>query len=292
LCEVERCTECGSKNILHDETIGEAVCRDCGLVVLEIVDFSAPADRTTKNTSKSPIAYTSAAVGTKISSYQRLEVNVAFEIERVMLHLGLPVATKLLAITYVKRLRRAMRQQKDRKIRFTQTQLTAISLWAALKQLKHPMNCNEFSEKIKPLLGEVNLMKTEKRALQFIEHVPRISDVALVTAHINKIVQVLADNEVIDNYYSHILGKYAVEIVHAKDNLVKGRKSDLIAASAVFAADGLIAEHFTLRVFAEFANVGAGNLSTFAEIFKRSAPPVPKESAAIHFTENLFRGIF
>jgi hypothetical protein len=185
-----------------------------------------------------------------------------------------------------------MRHQKDPKIRFTKTQLTALSIWTALKQLKHPLNCNEFSQKIMPLLGEVNLMKTEKRALQFIDHVPRISDVALVTAHINKIVNVLADNFVIDIHYSHILGKYAIEMVHAKHNLVKGRKSDLIAASAVFAADGLIAEYFTLRVFAEFVNVGAGNLSIFAEIFKRSAPPVPKESAAIHFTENLFRGIF
>jgi transcription initiation factor TFIIIB Brf1 subunit/transcription initiation factor TFIIB len=291
LCEVERCTECGSKNILYDETIGEAVCRNCGLV-LGAVEFTAPADRVTKSTSSSPIAYTSAAVGAKIPSYHRLEVNAAYEIERVIQHLCLPQATKLLAITYVRRLRRAMRHQTDPKIRFTQNQLTALATWAALKQLKHPMNCNEFSQKIMPILGEVNLMKTEKRTLQFIEPVPRISDVPLVTAHINRIVKTLANKEVINNHYSHILGKYAVEMVHVKDNLVRGRKSDLIAASAVFAADGLIAECFTLRVFAEFVNVGAGNLSAFAEIFKRSAPPVPKESAAIHFTENLFRGIF
>ncbi|MDR0373268.1 MAG: hypothetical protein LBI79_06910 [Nitrososphaerota archaeon] len=292
MCEVERCTECGSKSILYDETSGEAVCRNCGLVVFDMVEFSAPTDRITKSVSSNPIAYTNDAVGTEFAACHRLEVNVAYAIEQVMHHLCLPQATKLLAITYVKRLRRAMRQQTDPKIRFTRTELTAIATWTALKQLKYPINCNEFSQKIQPFLGEVNLMKTEKRALHFIESVPRISDVELVTAHINKIVNVLADNFVIDIPYSHILGKYAIEMVHAKHNIVKGRKSDLIAASAVFAADGLIAEYFTLRVFAEFANVGAGNMSSFAEIFRRSAPPVPKESAAIHFTENLFRGIF
>jgi transcription initiation factor TFIIIB Brf1 subunit/transcription initiation factor TFIIB len=277
---------------LYDETSGEAVCRDCGLVILEIVEFTAPADRITKNTSSNPLAYTSVAVGTKIAPYQRLELNVAYEIERVIQQLYLPTATKSIAITYVQHIRRSMRQQKEPKIRFTRTELIALSIWTALKQLKHPINCNEFSQKIMPLIGEVNLMKTEKRALHFVENTPRISDTTLVTAHINKIVKTLANNAVIDNHYSHIIGKYAIEMIHTKQNLVKGRKSDLIAASAVFAADGLIAEHFTLRVFAEFANVGAGNLSSFAEIFKRFAPPVPKESAAIHFIENLFKGIF
>jgi transcription initiation factor TFIIIB Brf1 subunit/transcription initiation factor TFIIB len=185
-----------------------------------------------------------------------------------------------------------MKQQNDPKIRFTRTQLTALSVWTALKQLKYPLSCNEFSQKIQPLIGNVNLMKTEKRACHFTDNIPRISDIELVTAHINKLVKVLENKFVIDTYYSHILGKYAIEIVNTKPHLVKGRKSDLIAASAVFAADRLIAEYFTLRVFAEFTNVGAGNLSSFAEIFKRSAPPVPKESAVIHFIENLFRGIF
>lgn len=208
LCEVECCIECGSRNILYDELSGEAVCRSCGLV-LGITEFTAPADQGSKNVSCSPIVYTSAAVGTKMESYQRFELNVAFAIERVVRQLNLPKPVEPIAITYVRRLRRAMRHQKDLKIRFTRTELTALSIWTALKQLKYPLNCNEFSQKILPFLGEVNLVKTEKRALYFIESVPRISDIALVTAHINKIVKTLANNAVINNHYSHILGKYA-----------------------------------------------------------------------------------
>ena len=291
MCEVERCNECGSNNIFYDEASGEAVCRDCGLVLGKF-EFTAPADRISKGVPSSPIAYTSSSVGTIIESSQRLELNVAYDIARIIQQLQLPKTTELLANNYVQRLRRSMRQQNDPKTRFSRVSLTALSVWTALKQLKYPLSCEEFSQKLIPFLGKVNLMKLEKRASHFIENVPRVSDVQLVTAHINKIITALESNFVIDNYYAHILGKYAVELVHTKQNLVKGRKSDLIAASAVFAADGLIAEYFTLRVFAEFVNVGAGNLSAFAEIFKRFAPPVPKESAAIHFTENLFRGIF
>jgi hypothetical protein len=276
---------------LYDEASGETVCRNCGLV-LGVVEFTAPADRVSKSVSSSPIAYTSSSVGTIIESSQRLELNVAYDIERVVQQLHLPKTTALLAINYVRCLRRSMRQQNDPKIRFTRNELTTLSVWTALKQLKYPISCNEFSQKIEPFVGSVNLMKTEKRACHFIGNVHRISDVELVTAHINKIVKALENNFIIDNYYAHVLGKYAIELVHAKTNLVRGRKSDLIAASAVFAADGLIAECFTLRVFAEFVNVGAGNLSAFADIFKRSAPPVPKESVVIHFTENLFMGIF
>jgi transcription initiation factor TFIIIB Brf1 subunit/transcription initiation factor TFIIB len=276
---------------LYDETLGEAVCRTCGLV-LGTFEFTVPADRITKSNSSSPIAYTSAAVGTKFGSSQQLEVNVAFDIDHVLQKLQFPKPTKHLAINYVRRLLRSIRQQKDQKIRFTRKQLTTLSIWTTLKQLKHPIGYNEFTKEIKPYVGKVNLMKREKRATHFIDNIPHIADVKLVTAHIHKLVSVLESNSVITKYYASILGKYAIEIVHAEQTLMKGHRPDLIAASAVFAADRLIAEYFTLRVFAEFTDVGAGNLSSFAETFKRYAPPVPKESAVIYFTENLFRGIF
>ncbi|MDR2699785.1 MAG: hypothetical protein LBC12_03095 [Nitrososphaerota archaeon] len=74
MCGVERCTECGSKNILHDEASGEVVCRNCGLV-LGAVEFTAPADRTPKSVPSNPIAYTSTAVGSKILFFfYRLEL--------------------------------------------------------------------------------------------------------------------------------------------------------------------------------------------------------------------------
>jgi transcription initiation factor TFIIIB Brf1 subunit/transcription initiation factor TFIIB len=185
-----------------------------------------------------------------------------------------------------------MEQQKDKTIRFSCTDLTAISIWTALKQLKHPIGYNEFSKKIKPYVGPVNLMKIEKRAINYIDNIPHISDVKLVTAHIAKLVNNLESNLVITSYYASILSKYAITMINKEQTLVKGHRPELVAASAVFAADNLIAEYFTLRVFAEFTDVGAGNLSAFAETFKRSAPQVPKESAAIYFTEKLFKEVF
>jgi len=295
LCEVEHCIECGSNSILYDETRGEVVCRNCGLV-LGTFEFTAPADRITKSNSTSPIAYTSAAVGTKIGSSQQFEVNIAYDIDRVLQKIKFPQPTKHIAITYVRRLLRAINQQRttptDQKPRFTRKQLTALSIWTALKQQKHPISYKEFTQEIKKYVGKVNLMKIEKHATKYINNTPHIADVQLVTAHINKLVNTLESNSVITNYYASILNKYAIEIIHAEQTLLKGHRPDLVAASAVFAADRLIAEYFTLRAFAEFTDVGAGNLSTFAETFKRHAPPVPKESAAIYLIENLFRGIF
>jgi len=140
LCETERCIECGSVSILYDEVSGEAVCRDCGLVIMETVEYSTPANRTHKDDPTSPIAYTSASVGTEINSYQRLEIKTAHNIDRILQHIKFPKATKHIATNYVTRLRRAMEQQKDKTTRFSCTHLTAISIWTALKQLKHPIN--------------------------------------------------------------------------------------------------------------------------------------------------------
>jgi len=291
LCEAERCIECNSASILYDETSGEAVCRDCGLV-LGKVEFTPPADRIPKSAPTSPIAYTSIAVGTEIQSHQRLELKVARDIERIADKLDLPKIVELLAIFYVRRIRRNMEQQNDQNTRLTRTELSAVSVWSAIKQLKHPLSYKEYTQKIKPIIGEVNLMKIEKRTSQFIENTPHIPDITLITAHINKLVSVLESNAVVDTYYANLLGRYAIEMVHTKQTLLKGRRSDLIAASAIYAADGLMAEYFALQVFAEFANVGTANLSAIAETFKRYAPQVPKESATIHFIENLFRGVF
>jgi len=135
-------------------------------------------------------------------------------------------------------------------------------------------------------------MRIEKRVTHYIDNTPHLSDTKLVTAHINKLVNTLENSLVITNHYASILSKYAITMINIQQTLVKGHRPELVAASAIFAADNLIAEYFTLRVFAEFTDVGAGNLSTFAETFKRHAPPVPKESAAIYFTEKLFREVF
>lgn len=291
MSETEQCIECGGNSILHDEISGDTVCRDCGLV-LGKVEFTPPPDRVPKNAPTNPIAYTNIALGTKIQSIQRLELNVVHDIKRIVDKLDLPKITARLAVICVCRIRRNMAQQNTQNIRLTRTELTTVSVWITLKQLKHPISYKEYTQKITPIIGKVNLIKIQKRISQFIENTPHISDITLVTAHINKLVSILESNSVVDTYYANLLGKYALEMVHIKPALLRGRRSDLIAASAIYAADGLMAEYFALQVFAEFANVGVANLSAIAQSLKRYAPQAPKESAVIHFTENLFGGVF
>jgi transcription initiation factor TFIIIB Brf1 subunit/transcription initiation factor TFIIB len=160
------------------------------------------------------------------------------------------------------------------------------------KTTKTPPKLQRIHPRNPTLRRKSEFNETRKTRPHYINNTPHLADVKLVTAHINKLLNILESSNVITNHYASILSKYAIEMIHAEQTLLKGHRPDLVAASALFAADRLIAEYFTLRVFAKFTDVGAGNLSAFAETFKRHAPPVPKESAAIYFTENLFRRIF
>ncbi|MDR0373117.1 MAG: hypothetical protein LBI79_06125 [Nitrososphaerota archaeon] len=273
---------------MHDDVSGETVCMDCGLV-LETGEFTPPADRVPKNDPINPIVYTSGSVGTEIESFQRLEISIAKDIKWLVPILALPSNVTKNATNYVRKLRYVMKRQNPNKIRFTKTELTALSLWVTLKQMNHPLSYDEFSQKIAPHLGVVNLMKAEKRASYFVKNQTRVPDVELVTAHIHKIVAMLERERFITSLYANTLNTYAKQMIHTNQGIVTCRRAKLVASSAVLASDGLLAERLRLLSFAQWVNVGTAKLSSLAAVLKRSAPPVPPQCAAIMLREYFFQ---
>ena len=283
MCETEHCSECGNDNIFHDKESGESVCINCGLVTDEKI-YSPPADRIQKNTQNNPLAYTSSAVGTEIESFQRFERDVAKEIKWLVPMLSLPRNVSTNAVTYVRKVRNAMKKHNPRKIRFTKNELTAVSIWNALKQIKHPTSYDEFSQKIKPYVGNINLMKAEKRINLFIKNQTIVPDVELVIAHINRIVSML-EHKQLSNSYANILCAYAIQMINSNKGIVTYRRAKLVAAAAILAADSKLAEKLPLPPFAKWLNIGTGKLSSLATTLKRYAPPVPKQCASIKLQE-------
>jgi len=287
LCETRPCPECNTTNHLHDEITGELVCRNCGLVIQQTIAFTPPADRIPKHPQTNPIIFTSIAVGTEIDSYQYLERTIAKETKWIVQTLSLPNNTTQMALNYVVKLRRSMRRQNPKKIRLTATQLTALSIWDALKQQNHPLSYDEYTQQITPLIGNVNLMKIQNRANRFIKTQNRIPDTNLITAHINKTVNLLVNKHIINNAYASILNRYAIQVIHKNHGIVVCCRPKIVAAAAILAADKLIANRLHLQKFANLTKNGTGKLSALTTTLKRAAPPLPKECAALKLGEYL-----
>ncbi|MCL2359122.1 MAG: TFIIB-type zinc ribbon-containing protein [Candidatus Bathyarchaeota archaeon] len=287
MCETKPCPECNTTNHLHDQTTGETVCRNCGLVIQQTIAFTPPADRIPKHPPSNPIIFTSIAVGTEIDSYQYLERTIAKETKWIVQTLTLPNNTTQMALNYVLKLRRSMRRQNPKKIRLTATQLTALSIWDALKQQNHPLSYDEYTQQITPLIGNVNLMKIQNRANRFIKTQNRIPDTTLITAHINKTINLLVNKHIINNAYANVLNKYAIQMIHKNQGIVACCRPKIVAAAAILAADKLIANRLHLQKFANLTKNGTGKLSALTTTLKRTAPPLPKECAALKLGQYL-----
>ncbi|MCL2287986.1 MAG: hypothetical protein FWC33_02220 [Candidatus Bathyarchaeota archaeon] len=288
--EPEKCIECGSTNILNDPENGDTVCITCGLV-LDNTQFAPPPEHLTKKEPTHIIAYTSAYIGTKTHHTQRTELNVAYDISLVIQKLDLPRYMERIAINYVRKLRRARKQQKNQKIRLTRTELTIVSIWVTIKKLNYPLSADEYLKKLQPLFKNQNLMKMEKRASQFIKPQNRFPNTNLITKHINKLTSTLENNHLIDNLYANKLGSYAIQIVLANPSIVSNRKANIVAASALLTADRLLAKRLRVNLLAEKANIGTGSLSKLAQTCKQHAPPLPPDGAAIQFSSYLLKEV-
>lgn len=282
----ERCPECGSQNVLHDCDSGEVVCRGCGLV-LDEVEFAPPADRLSKVEPSSPFAYTSFSVGTEIASSQRTELNVAQDVDRVMQKLGLPRSLQHVAINYMRKLRRLMKQQKDTKIRLTRMELTVVSVWHAIKVSNYPLTADEYLKNLHGVFDVENLMKIEKRASFFVKIENRVPDADLVIGHINRIAAKL--EALVDCAYASKMSSYAVRIVLANPGIITNRKANLVAASALLAADELLGKRLHAKTVAKAANTGISSAAELATTCKKYAPPLPKECAALQFSSYLLK---
>ncbi|MGD6805884.1 MAG: TFIIB-type zinc ribbon-containing protein [Candidatus Bathyarchaeia archaeon] len=288
MSELTQCPECGSQNLLHDFDSGEIVCRGCGLVLGQ-EEFAPPADRMPKAESHNLFAYTSFAVGTELASTQRTEMNVAQDVDRLLQKLMLPRSLQQVAINYMRKLRRLMREQKETKIRFSRMELTVVSVWYAIKVSNIPLSADEYVKKIQDIFNVKNLMKIEKRASIFVKVENRVPNADLVIGHINRIAAKLEDEA--DSVYVNKASSYAVLIVLANPGVITNRKANLVAASALLAADELLGKRLHLKAVAKAANTGIGSVAELVETCKKYAPPLPKESAALKFSSYLFREV-
>jgi hypothetical protein len=134
-------------------------------------------------------------------------------------------------------------------------------------------------------------MKIEKRASYFIKNQNRLPNTILITRHINKIAATLENHHFIDSLYANKLCSYAIQIVLANPSIVSNRKVNIVAASALLAADRLLAKQLRLDLLAERANIGTGSLSKLAQICNQYAPPLPPDGAAIKFSNYLLKEV-
>jgi transcription initiation factor TFIIIB Brf1 subunit/transcription initiation factor TFIIB len=297
MSENEFCTECGSPNLLNDNENGELVCQTCGLV-LGSSEFAPPPDRIQKNLPTHPLAYTSLSVGTEINSHQRTEQNVANDINHTLQQLDLPLNMKQIAITYLQKIRRATKKQQnnnhpnsDSRIRLTRTELTALSIWTAIKLSDYPLSADEYLKKLQTIYKVQNLMKIEKRANHYIKNQNRLPTTILTTKHINKITTQLENTQLIEKTYANKLCSYAIQIIHVNPGIITSRRSRIVAASAILAADALLAKQLRLKSFAQIVNVGTSSLSSLTETCKQYAPPLPPDCAAIKFSSYLLKEV-
>ena len=282
------CPECNTKtNPLHDQTTGEIVCRNCGLVLLKTIAFTPPADRIPKHPSTNPIIYTSIAVGTEIDSHQYLERIIAKDTQWLVQQLTLPPITIQMAINYALKLRHSMRYKNSEKIRLNAMQLTTMAIWNALKQQNYPLSYDEYTQQVTRLIGNINVMKTQTRATHFIKTQNRTTNTTLITAHINKTINQLVNKHIIKPTYANILNKYAIEMIHTNHGVAACCRAKIVAAAAILAADKLIANRLHLKKFANLTKNGTGKLSSLTSTLKRTAPPLPKECAALKLEEYL-----
>ena len=291
MCEVEKCSECHSTNIIDDDKKGEIVCMNCGLVV-DKAEPTPPQDRTppttNKNTQPHPIAYTN-PLGTKIPSNKRTELSAAYDIHYIIPQIGLPQSMQEMAITYMRKLYNATKKHNPKKIRFTKNELVTISIWTTIKQQDYPLSSDEYLKKLAPYIKIKNLMKIEKRASYFIPNQNRTTTISLVTAHITKIAAQLETDIHIESVYANKISTYAIQIIHANPSIITSRRANLVAAAALLAADHLLAKRLRLIPLAKVANTGTGTIAKLAKTCMRYAPALPPESAAIKFSHNLLK---
>ncbi|MCL2476976.1 hypothetical protein [Candidatus Bathycorpusculum sp.] len=291
MSEFEKCIECGSKNIRDDNTNGERVCITCGLV-LGNTEFAPPTERIPKTEPTNPIVYTSTAVGTETEAAHHLELSTAHDINRIIQKLELPHNLEPLAINYVRKIRRQIKKQQQqpntRKIRLTRTELTTWAIWTAIKRTNYPLSADQYIKKLQPFLKIKNLMKIEQRIGQFIKNENRIPNTILVTGHINQIAAKLENNHIINSAYANKISGYAIQIVQTNPGIITNRKTSLVAASALLAADNLLANQLHKKILAQIANTGTGRLSKLSETYTHYTTTLPKEWAAIKFSTCLF----
>ena len=289
----EKCPECGSAYLVRDGGTGEVVCRSCGVVVGE-AEYAA---HFVPSGARGSFALTSLAMtggkprlseirklgpdGARLARQigrlegaERTEAAVANMINGLADRLGLPKAVEEEAMVYAKRLLKAMRE-KGRRLKVVE--VSAVSLWNALKVQGYPVTMREYVNLVNALLarrggnGGFRTASFYKLITKAAEIVPPPAKSFTPADYVGRLCARLEG--LAERSYISTVEAYAVTLCRAAEEELFGKDPVCAAATALCVADETLggwigAERITKAV-------GAGYSQSTAHILKKHRPPLP-----------------
>ena len=289
----EACPECGSTYLVRNGETGEVVCRSCGVVVSEVeyATHYVPAG------ARGSFAFTSLArtggkpapsdvrkldpdvrrlarqIG-RLEGAERTEAAVANMINGLVDKLCLPKSVEEEAMVYAKRLLKAMREKGKR---LTVIEVSAVSVWNALKVQGFPVTMKEYVNLVNALLARRDGNRGLRRA-SFYKLITKAAEVlpppAKVFAPADYVGRLCARiGGLADRSYVSTVEAYAAALCRAAEEELFGKDPVCAAATAICVADEVLGGRIGAEKIAKA--VGAGYSQSTAQLLKRRRPPLP-----------------
>ena len=284
------CPECGSSYLVRDGASGEVVCRNCGVVVSE-TEYVAPF---TPEAARGSLAMTRLVAKPRFSEVvkfgsdgvrlarqigrlngsERTEAVIANMINGLACKLSLPKAVEEDAMVTAKKILKGMRKKRKR---MTAVEISAVSLWNAIKVHGYPVTMKEY-------ISLINVLITRRdgnggfRTKSFYRLVAKASEIAPLAIKIftpaDYVGRLCAKLEgLADTAYLSAVEAYAVALCKTAEGELFGKDPVCTAATAICVADETLGGRIGIEKICKSA--GAGYSSSTAKILKKRKPPLP-----------------
>ena len=293
MTEQQKCPECGGIHLVRDGETGEVVCRSCGVVV----DEAEYAAHFVPAAARGSFAFTSLArtggkpapsdvrklgpdgvrlarqIG-RLEGAERTEAMVANMINGLADRLGLPKAVEEEAMVYAKRLLKGMREKGKR---LKVVEVSAVSLWNALKVQGHPVTMKEYVNLVNALLARrdgnggfktASFYRLLTKAAEILPPPGKMFTPADYVGRLCARLEGLADRS-----YVATVEAYAITLCKAAEDELFGKDPVCAAATAICVAD----EAFGGWIGADkiTKTLGVGYSQSTAQLLKKHRPPLP-----------------
>jgi transcription initiation factor TFIIIB Brf1 subunit/transcription initiation factor TFIIB len=293
LTEQQKCPECGGTYLVRDGETGEVVCRSCGVVVgeAEYAAHSVPA------VARGSFAFTSLArtggkpapsdvrklgpdgarlarrIG-RLEGTERTEAAVANMINGLADKLGLPKAVEEEAMVYAKRLLKGMREKGKR---LKAVEVSAVSLWNALKVQGHPVTMREYLNLVNALLarrdgnGGFKTASFYRLLTKAAEILPPPGKMFAPADYVGRLCARLEG--LADRSYIATVEAYAITLCKAAEDELFGKDPVCAAATAICVADEAFGGWMGADKITK--TLGVGYSQSTAQLLKKRRPPLP-----------------